>query len=175
MKRFLWILMVFSLFLTGCGKQATTQTPDALSAAILEHLPDMKFTPCDGDYVENGFDFAEFPTAYALCFGEEFGMEIGVFSFENQGAAWAGAEAVKAYLAREEQAVRDLSALYPANELTARLSRYQSATVHVRGNTVAYFLLPDTARTTAETAFLQAVKEKSRPLGGRRAGGELVG
>ena len=45
-----------------------------------------------------------------------------------------------------------------AAELSARLARYQDASVRVKGNTVAYFLLSETDRTAAEAAFIRAAR-----------------
>ena len=158
MKRFLLIISLLALCLTGCDERSVTQTPDALASAVLASINGAEFTPCDPDYVENSFDFEDFPTAHALYFGNEYGLEFGVFAFEDNGAAHRAAQAVRDYLAREEGAVRDLAALYPAAELSARLARYAHAGVHVAGNTVAYFLLSEADRTAAEAAFATAVK-----------------
>ena len=158
MKKLLLMISLLALCLTGCGDKAVTRTPEELASAVLDGLNGAAFTRADADYVENSFDFEKTPDAYALYFGEEFGVEFGVFAFTDSATARKEAKRIDDYLAREEQSVRDLAALYPAAELSARLARYQDASVRVKGNTVAYFLLSETDRTAAEAAFTRAAR-----------------
>lgn len=160
MKRFVLFLLLFTLLFAGCTKREKgAPAADLVADSVIDALHgEARFHAADADYTEMSFDFAPLPTESALYFGEEFGVEIGVFSFESAAAAERGAATIKNYLSREADAVRDLAALYPADELTARLARYAHATVLVEGNTAAYFLLPDTERPLAEEAFLEALK-----------------
>ena len=158
MKKMCLLFALIPLLLTGCGGKAVAKAPDALAKEVLDALPNETFTACDEDYVTNSFDFAETPDAYALYLGEEFGVEFGVFAFRDNATARLEAKKIDEYLAREEQAVRDLAAMYPAAELSARLDRYARASVRIKGNTVAYFLLSETARTAAEAAFIRAAR-----------------
>lgn len=158
MRRLVLMLSLLALCLSGCGAQNAVKAPEELGAAVLASLKNGSFTPCDADYVENSFNFEEAPTAHALYFGEEFGMEFGVFAFRDHAVARREALKIEDYLAREEKSVRDLAALYPAAELSARLDRYKEASVRVKGNTVAYFLLSESDRTAAEAAFIRAAR-----------------
>ena len=153
----LLLVLLFALLLTGCGAKNEARSPRELSLAVLDTLQEKNFNPCDADYVENSFEFENVPDDYALYLGAEFGVEFGIFSFQGNAEARAAARAIEAYLSREEQAVRDLAALYPAAELSARLERYQGASVRIKGNTVAYFLLSETDRTAAEQVFVRTV------------------
>ncbi|MBQ3064175.1 MAG: hypothetical protein IJC99_05185 [Clostridia bacterium] len=158
MKRLCLMLFALLLVVGGCGQKNTLPAPHELANTVLESLQGGTFRASDADYVENSFAFSEAPTDHALYLGEEFGLEFGIFRFSTNAAARAGAREIHAYLAREEQAVRDLSALYPAAELSARLDRYAGAAVRTKGNTVAYFLLSETDRSAAEQAFARATR-----------------
>ena len=158
MKKLFLMIPLLALCLTGCGGKEMTRSPKELADAVLADLNGASFKEADADYVENSFDFEKAPDASALYFGEEFGVEFGVFAFADNESARKEAKRIEEYLAREEQSVRDLAALYPAAELSARLARYKNASVRVKGNTVAYFLLSDTDRTAAEAAFIRAAK-----------------
>ena len=87
MKRLLLLGLLPVLFLTGCGNKAVLKTHDLLASEVLKSLNGAEFTPCDADYVTNSFEFEKSPTAHALYFGNEFGVEFGVFAFADNATA----------------------------------------------------------------------------------------
>lgn len=158
MKGLLSVICLLALCLSGCGGGRVTKAPEEIAQEVLADLQGAEFTPCDDDYVENSFAFDEAPRDCALYFGNEFGLEFGIFAFQDNATARREAGKIEEYLAREEASVRDLAALYPAAELSARLDRYAGASVRIKGNTVAYFLLSETDRTAAEAAFVRTAR-----------------
>jgi hypothetical protein len=159
MRRVIPLLLFLFLLLTGChggGDEEPRVGAEETVRVILTALDEEdEFHPADPDYLENCFAFEAAPTDAAIFFGEEYGIEIGVFFFADAATAKASLPAVREYLATEEQSVRDLAALYPAEELRARLFRYENAVVLQKGRTVAYFLLEEDDRATAERTFLK--------------------
>lgn len=149
------LLLMLSLLLTlgACdGREASAPdfvtTKQQLSAAFDEREG---FLRADEDFVATNFgtpDYLLDSTVYLSDTGE-----IGVFSLSDPRHAAKMQAAIKEYLATEREAVISLAALYPADELSARLARFDNARVGTVGSIVYYYLLDTESAATAQEIF----------------------
>ena len=141
MKKLLLFLSL-TLLLVGCAqKTALPKTPDEAATAALSAFPsDMTFTRADADFIETNFDTTGVEDV-AVYYAAD-GTELGFFSVDPTQKERLVTE-IRAYLSGEEESVRQLAALYPADELDARLARFKEAKVGSIGDTIVYYLLTD--------------------------------
>ena len=155
MKKLCWMLMAILLLLGGCKGNEKVGKTEALTG--VERVQSVlggkeRFTTADEAFVEANFDAGSLAFHTVLFENDGAYGEIGVFSAKD-GKAVALEEAVRAYLAREAEAIRSLASLYPADELEARLSCYEKAIVGREGQLVYYFALPLEQAQRAFSAF----------------------
>lgn len=151
------LLLMLSLLLTlgACdGREANAPdfvtTKQQLSAAFDEREG---FLRADEDFVATNFgtpDYLLDSTVYLSDRGE-----IGVFSLSDPRHADRMQAVIKEYLATEREAVISLAALYPADELSARLARFDNARVGAVGSTVYYYMLDGEVTGVAERLFVE--------------------
>lgn len=144
MKRMILLALSISLLLVGCGRKATDGKKEITSdvAEIQAVLGGKeRFDEADEDFIATSFEDRAFEEqgVYFMCDG--FG-EFGTFLLPSAAEAAAFEGAVRAYLDREAEAIRSLAALYPAEELEARLACFDDAKILRRGAAVYYFALP---------------------------------
>ena len=145
MKRIgILLLALFSLF-PGC-KHA--QTPGNASIHdMLTHIQNAigskeEFTNADEDFIRTNLGSPQYLSEGVVCFDSgSMTREIGIFQLSDRSKAKEFKETLKSYLEREKEALRALSALYPAEELERRLALFENATVGAEGMLVYYFVL----------------------------------
>lgn len=145
MKKLL-LFLALTLLLFGCSqKENFPTTPDeAATTALSELSKGRTFTRADADFIETNFGSENIEDA-AVYFAED-GTELGFFSVDPSKKE-ALILTIRAYLSSEEESVRQLASLYPADDLDARLSRFKSAEVGSLGDTLVYYLLTDAEST----------------------------
>ena len=146
-------LLTLMLCFGGCDRQSE-QPPDfvttkqQLSAAFDEREG---FSRADEDFVTTNFGDPPYLLDSAVYLSDT--GEIGVFSLSDVKHTAEMQEKIKAYLATEREAVVSLAALYPADELSARLARFDSARVGAVGATVYYYMLDADIGSVARNLF----------------------
>ena len=155
MRKFCWMLLAILLLLGGCkGKEAVGKSEALMGVERVQSVLGGKerFVVADEAFVEGNFDVDSLAFHTVLFESDGSYGELGVFS-AKEGKAAALEVAVRAYLAREAEAIRTLASLYPADELEARLSCYEKAIVGREGELVYYFALPYEQAQRAFSAF----------------------
>ena len=153
MKRICLLLVLFLAF-SACGKHPNELTAAKASNATLEVCGENDYFRADEDFIETNFGQAPYWQDSAVYLsnrndGSEFGFfELTDIQYRDEMIA-----AIRAYLASEEQSVRALATLYPADDLKARLDRFEKATVGAAHNVVYYFLTDVALAQKAERAF----------------------
>ena len=153
MKVLLLLLLTLTLFFGSCERQGGTTldfvtTKQQLSAAFDEREG---FSRADEDFVTTNFGAPAYLLDSAVYLSDE--GEIGVFSLSDVKHAAEMQEKIKAYLAIEREAVVSLATLYPADELSARLARFDNARVGGIGATVYYYMLDANITGVAKKLF----------------------
>ena len=134
--------LTLTLLLLGCSKNAAAPTTlDATADEALSVLSAGRtFTRADEDFIKTNFPDAIIEAA-AVYYADD-GTEFGIFSVDVSQKETVTA-AIRTYLDSEEQSVRSLADLYPADDLNARLSRFDNAQLGSLGDTLVYYLLTD--------------------------------
>ncbi|MBE6701807.1 MAG: hypothetical protein E7585_00125 [Ruminococcaceae bacterium] len=139
MKKILLLLTVLLLFLPSCKKE-TTLTPETAAERVLAEWA-IPFVRADEDFVRTNFaDLDGVKDAAVYLSEENDGTEFGFFALSDKSRLNEAQANIREYIASERQQVLSLAALYPGEELNARLSRYDSATVGTTGDLVYYFI-----------------------------------
>ena len=144
MKRFLCLcLLLFLLF--GCAKEEKSLDFETAASRILEASENGAFVRADEDFVKTNFGAPDYLTEAVVYYAErDDGTEFGFFRVSDAMHVSDMEQTVSEYLATEREAVESLAALYPAEELNARLARFQHAKTGAR-DTVVYYCLGDDA------------------------------
>ncbi len=156
MKKLCWGLFALLLLFGGCKRVASDGNTSVLSG--VERVESVlggkeRFSMADEAFVGTNFDLDTLGD-YVVLFESDGGYgEVGLFTVK-EGDTASFERAVRDYLSREEEAIRSLAALYPAEELQARLACYEEALVGREGTLVYYFALPREQAQRAKTALL---------------------
>lgn len=140
------LVTVFLLLLLLCSCQKGQ--PDANVADVAGRVLDVcgdtpSFLAADPDFVTTNFGEADFVEDAAIYMSEDFdGTEFGIFRLTDTKHEKEMLSLIRAYIQSEREAVESLAALYPAEELSARLARFDNAVVGT-SNGVVYYLLMD--------------------------------
>ena len=158
MRRICFVMLALLLFLGGCKGNTPREKVEVMTG--VERVQSVlggkeRFAVADEAFVTANFDPDSLAQHTVLFESDGAYGELGIFSAKD-GKAVALEQAVRAYLAREAEAIRSLASLYPADELQARISCYEEAIVGREGEIVYYFALP---REQAQRA-LAALFEK---------------
>ena len=148
-------LLTLCLLLTACSKTPSSLTADTASRVALEACGENNYFRADADFIETNFGQALYlqdSAVYLASNGD--GTEFGFFELTDTQYRDEMTAAIRAYLASEEQSVRALSALYPADDLQERLQRFQNVTIGAKGNVVYYFLTDGALSKKAVEAVL---------------------
>ena len=153
MKLFCILVLTLTLCLGSCDRQSATPidfvtTKQQLSAAFEEREG---FSRADEDFVATNFGAPDYLLDSAVYLANN--GEIGVFSLSDAKHAADMQEKIKAYLSTEREAVISLAELYPAEELSARLARFDGARVGAVGATVYYYMLDANVSAVAKKLF----------------------
>ncbi|MBQ3482617.1 MAG: hypothetical protein IJA78_00385 [Clostridia bacterium] len=160
MKRSILLIVTALLLLCACQKeQATDASADELAQAVIAATAAHEFRRADDDFTENCFEAPAAPAESAVYFASDANdtCEFGVFRLTDTAHAADMMAAIHDYLESERAAVESLAALYPGDELEARLARYRDATVGASGNIVYYFAMEPHLAEDAQSALLAAL------------------
>ncbi len=137
MKRLFILMTLLLLILSGCGRSE----PEASDIrTLLMQKPEDYFT-ADEDFIKTNFGLPHYvKTAEVYLSRAGDGREIGFFLLTDTAYCEQQLLQIRDYLASEEESVRALAALYPADELQARLERFQHAKVGCSDRLVYYAL-----------------------------------
>ena len=144
MKRVFCLLISLSLFFCAC--QGKTESASSLLSAATRVQNALggkeSFYEADEDFIADNFGelpYVQEAKVFLGC-GEKM-QEFGIFRLTDRQKASELKMILKDYLATEKEALTSLSALYPAEELSARLAAYEGAHVGSEGMLVYYFVL----------------------------------
>ena len=154
MKKVLAVVFAILPLLYACDHNKTMPDMQAVSEAVLSAVEQKEaLALADDDFEESNFDLDE-QTDEARIYVDE-GREIGIFKLEDDGDATLVERRIKDYIAGEKESISSLLELYPSEELSARLSRYQNAVILSKNGYVCYLILEKGELAAAEQAFLQ--------------------
>ncbi|MBQ8356782.1 MAG: DUF4358 domain-containing protein [Clostridia bacterium] len=155
MKRFCFLLIALLLLLPSCGRRADELSlAKATDMVLTEYGDNASFVRADGDFITTNFGNREDVAESAVYFSESGdGTEFGFFRMSDAAHCGDMESDVRAYIASERQSVESLAALYPADDLNARLKRFDNATVGTVGNIVYYFITEPTIAKNAVRRF----------------------
>lgn len=138
-KIFCLILLLF--LMTACGAKQQLDFEQTVSDT-LQISGANDFTVADPDFIETNFGAPDYLVKARVYISKaNDGRELGFFELadaKHQGDMLAR---IRDYLESEELSVRSLAALYPADDLQVRLSRFEKATVGA-ADTLVYYTLP---------------------------------
>ena len=144
MKRFLCFCLGIVL-LVGCAKEQASVDIEAVAHKMIEASENITFVRADEDFVKTNFGTPDYLTEVVVYYAERGdGTEFGFFRVSDAMHVAEMEQTVLEYLTTERAAVESLAALYPAEELNARLARFQHAKTGAR-DTVVYYCLGDDA------------------------------
>lgn len=153
MKRHLWLILTLLLVFSACARQPTNTLDFSLAVQELSasYSDSTGFSRADEDFVLTNFGSPEYVTDSAVYLSDK--GEIGIFALSDTKHAEDMIKIIKTYLSLERESVVALSELYPADELSARLARFDNARVGAVGSTVYYYMLESDNSQTAQKLF----------------------
>ena len=141
MKRLICILPL-CLLLCACAETVNSSPePSTAARAVIEACEETPFIRADKDFIAD--NFAELPSTRdeIVYFAESNdGTEIGFFLLNDSKDIPKAKALIRDYIDSERHHVNALAALYPGEELNARLARYDGAAVGHRGELVYYII-----------------------------------
>lgn len=141
----IWILLSLCLLFSACATQPKELDLQAAAQRTMESYEANAFVRADEDFVATNFGTPEYLEEAAVYYTQNGdGTEFGFFRLSDAKYTAEMERLIRDYLASERESVEALAALYPAEELQARLARFDSVTVGAVGNTVYYFLTEPT-------------------------------
>ena len=154
MKKICFLLMLLFLF-SGCSREGMDMTPEKAAEMVLtEYGERTHFVRAEEDFLTTNFGSHDYVRDAAVYFSEDGdGSEFGFFRLSSEQYSAEMIDAVQAYIDSERQSVRSLAALYPADDLSLRLQRFDNATVGHMGDLVYYFITEKDVATSAVRRF----------------------
>lgn len=151
------ICFLFALLLLfgGCSREKVDITPEKAAEVVLtEYGENTQFVRAEEDFLSTNFGSHDYVSEAAVYFSENGdGSEFGFFRLSNEQYSEEMIAAVQDYINSERQSVESLASLYPADDLTARLQRFDNATVGHMGELVYYFITEPTVAQNAVRRF----------------------
>ncbi len=145
----IWMLLSICLLFSACATQPKELDLQAAAQRVMESYEANAFVRADEDFVATNFGTPEYLEEAAVYYTKNGdGTEFGFFRLSDARYTADMEQALKDYLASERESVEALAALYPAEELQARLARFDGATVGAKGDTAYYFLTDPTIAKT---------------------------
>ena len=143
-----WICLILALscLLSACQKAETDLSGEDAARRVCAACGDGTLRRADDDFVTavlGGTDRVSWAAIYLDT--ADNGTEVGLLEAVDTVSVPLVKDAVSEYLASERRSVEALAALYPGEELHARLARFDGAIVAQRGLLV-YYILADGAR-----------------------------
>ena len=154
MKR-LGLMIVTLLCIAGCARQGDLIDMETATRAVQNEYGDDSLVRAEDDLVRANFGDLDYVQEAAVYYTENAdGTEFGFFKLSDKKFAPQMEAVIKEYLKTEREAVESLAALYPAEELSARLARFDNATVGRLGN-IVYYCIADGATVKRLTDALR--------------------
>ncbi|MBQ9099723.1 MAG: hypothetical protein IJY50_09890 [Clostridia bacterium] len=139
MKKICIVLILLSFLLSACARAAHSLRVDDAAKAVLQEFGETEqFQKADEDFITTNFD-TENVTEAAVYFADD-GTEFGFFQLADINEKDTMQASIRAYVNSERESVNSLAALYPAEELTRRLERFDHVNIGVVGDLVYYFI-----------------------------------
>ena len=154
MKKICLLLMIV-LLCGGCANRSVDITPEKAAEVVLtEYGENTSFVRAENDFLTTNFGTRDYVRDSAVYFSENGdGSEFGFFRLSDEQYCDEMIAAVQEYINGERQSVSSLSALYPAEDLSRRLQRFDNATVGHMGDLVYYFITEPTVAKNAVRRF----------------------
>lgn len=154
MKKICFLLALLLLF-SGCSREKMDMTPEKAAEMVLsEYGANTQFTQADTDFLTTNFGSHDYVREAAVYFSENGdGSEFGFFRLSDEAYSEEMISTVQAYIDSERQSVESLAALYPADDLSNRLRRFDNATVGHMGDLVYYFITEPAVAKNAVRRF----------------------
>ena len=139
----------------GCANRSVDITPEKAAQVVLtEYGENTSFVRAENDFLTTNFGTRDYVRDSAVYFSENGdGSEFGFFRLSDEQYCDEMIAAVQEYINSERQSVSSLSALYPAEDLSRRLQRFDNATVGHMGDLVYYFITEPTVAKNAVRRF----------------------
>ncbi|MBE6629290.1 MAG: hypothetical protein E7624_00390 [Ruminococcaceae bacterium] len=144
MKKWMIFWLSLALLLPSCRRaEAAGGSLDILVTRVQNAISSEEdFVIADADFTVDHFGEPTFLQDAIVALGNgKKTREFGLFRLKDRTKAAELKASVRQYLKGEQEALISLSALYPTEELEARLALYQNATVGSEGMLVYYFVL----------------------------------
>ena len=137
----LFLLLPLLLILCACAQKPTVTLAKVEATALSSYGANDYFL-ADEDYATASFPEARHVKNARIYLSKgNDGREFGIFELTDSRYISETVGAIRTYLENEEQAVRSLAALYPAEELAARLRRLDRVRIECTGNVISYYLV----------------------------------
>ena len=158
MKR-LSLLLPICLLLFSCTGSDTSPDPHAAARAVIAACEgEIDFSCADADFIATNLSDLQGAEKAAVYYGtSNNGTEIGFFLLSDASDIPSAMAAIRRYIGDERRQTSALAELYPGNELTERLARYDHAIVDRCCNLVYYII--------ADPHVLQQASDALRTLG----------
>lgn len=139
MKKLIVCLLALLCLLSACAARNLPLTED-LDERIRSAV-DLPFVRADEDFGQTNFNGLAGVSSWRVYLSEaNDGIEYGFFVMEDAADTIRMETQIKNYIKAESEQVKTLAALYPAEELEARLARYEKATIGSKGKLVYYIV-----------------------------------
>lgn len=154
MKKICFLFVLLLLF-SGCSREKLDLTPEKAAEVVLtEYGENTQFVRAEEDFLTTNFGSHDYVREAAVYFSENGdGSEFGFFRLSDEQYSAEMIAAVQEYINSERQSVESLAALYPADDLSNRLQRFDNATVGHMGDLVYYFITEPTVAKNAVRRF----------------------
>ena len=141
----LCFLCALCLCFAACGRESADMGVEEAAERVMAEYERNAFVRADGDFMEANFGAPDYVTESAVYYAQNGdGTEFGFFRLSDSKYGADMEKIIQTYIQSERESVEALAALYPAEELAARLARFDGATIGASGDTVYYFLTEQT-------------------------------
>ena len=149
------LLFVIAMLLSGCSQNKANMTPQKAAEAVLtEYGEHTQFVRAEEDFLSTNFGSCDYVREAAVYFSENGdGNEFGFFRLSDEQYSNEMIAKIQEYINSERQSVVSLAALYPSDDLSNRLQRFDHATVGHMGDLVYYFITEPTISQNAVRRF----------------------
>ena len=154
MKRLAFMILVL-LLASGCARQSGLVDMESAARAAQNEYGDTALVRAEDDLVHANFGDPDYLEEAAVYYTQNAdGTEFGFFKLSEEKFVPQMEAVIQEYLRTEREAIESLAALYPAEELSARLARFDGAIVGRSGN-IVYYCLADSATAQRISAAIK--------------------
>ena len=149
----LCFLCALCLCFAACGRESADMGVEEAAERVMAEYERNAFVRADEDFMEANFGAPDYVTESAVYYAQNGDdTEFGFFRLSDAKYGADMEKIIQTYIQSERESVEALAALYPAEELSARLARFDGATVNTVGLTT-YYVIAD-AKTVKKTENL---------------------